>query len=166
MMRVGLIGPILLTILTACSPLRKQYKFAASELHFSLAMVESDVRLAFPINKTKIVSKLTIEVENPTTTKFVVRDFNGRLYLNTCGKCLNMGNIKLLKSAKLPANGKTNLIIITSVDYKDLTSNWALVNMALDKKIQGNWELSGTIRGSIYNIPVSLPIQVNQSLLH
>jgi LEA14-like dessication related protein len=117
------------------------------------------MKLALPISKTMVVLKLNIEVENPTTTTFVIRELNGGLFLNTNEKHLHMGDIKLLKVTKLPAKSKVTMNIVTSFKCKDLVNNWHLINMALNKRTIGNWELSGTIYGNIHKVPVSLPVK-------
>lgn len=164
MTRLGLIGLTLLAVLMACSPLQNKYKVAASNLYFTLNQVKSNIELEFPVSKTKILFKLTLEVENPTKTTLTVSEFDGKLFLSTNESRLYMGKVKLLQTTKLPAKSKVKFTIMTTTSYKDLANGWTLINKALDKEIAGNWELSGTIRGNINNIPISLPVKSTQPL--
>lgn len=164
MMRLDLTSLILLTLLTvcSCSPLKNKYKAIASELHFNLTQVESNIEVSFPLSKTQAVLKISVEVENPTATTFAVREFNGELFLHVHEKRLRMGKVKLLQAARLPAKSKATLVVITSINYKDLAGNWTLVRKVIDKKTAGNWELSGTLLGNVHNIPVSLRVKSAQ----
>ena len=163
-MRLGLMSLLLLTIFLSCSPLKNKYRLTKSSLNFTLIQVEPNIQIAFPISKAKIDLKTSIKIENTTNVNLVIRDFDGELFINTKGKRLYLGRVKLLQIARLPAKSNVDIIIVTSIGHKELAHGWTLARAVLDKKTMGRWELSGTIRGDINGIPVWLPVNSSRPI--
>jgi hypothetical protein len=158
-MQLGLISLTIVALLLSCTPAGNKYKVAASKLRCSLTQVESNIHIKLPIGKTRIDFKIAVELENPTTVTFVLRSFKGKLSLITKDNQMYLGDIKLLKTERLPAKSKVTAIITTSISYQDLANNWPLAKMALNKEIAGRWNLSGRLHGDINGIPVWLPVK-------
>jgi len=161
-MRPGWVALPALVALAACSPART-YQEAARSLRFSLERVEPTLQLALPLERSRVGFDLVLRVDNPSGVAFHLRGFEGAFRLESGGQFQPLGQVSLGRALDLPAHGQAELEVNLAFTYKDLADRWPDLVAALRGERPGAWELTGTLQGVAYGIPVQVPVRTRRS---
>ena len=160
-MRMGRLALPLLVCAMSCSPVR-EYREAARSLRFHLDRVEPDLRLALPLERSRVVFRVFLGVDNPSAVPFHLLAFAGDLNLETGGARHPIGHLDLARALELPAAGKAQLEVEVTFSYQDLREHWNAIQAALLGG-SGAWHLEGTLRAQVHGFPINLPVTSNRS---
>lgn len=160
-MRTGRLALPILALASACSPL-KDYQEAARGLRFHLDRVEPALRLALPVDRSRMQFRILLGVENPSTVPFHVMGFTGDLKLGTTGAPVTIGRLDLARPLELPAGGTAQLEAELSFGYGELRDNWALLE-AVSRGAAGTWRLEGTLKAQAYGLPLQIAVRTSRS---
>jgi len=161
-MRLGWAALPLLLAVPACSPVQR-YRSAAESLRFTLDRVEPELRLAFPLERSRITFAVTIGVENPSTVPFHLSGFEGAFRLDTDGVLRPLGQVRLMRALELPAGGSAQLDVELAFGYQDLADRWPALQAVLHGESAGAWELEGTLLGEAYGFKVKVPVRTRRT---
>ncbi|BDU75421.1 NDR1/HIN1-like protein [Mesoterricola sediminis] len=144
----------------ACSPIQ-EYQAAARSLRFRLARVEPDLRVALPLDRSRIVFRLVLEVENPSQVPFRVLGFGGDLGLTFREARRPLGRLELARPLELPAGGTARMETELSFTYQDLRDNWTAIQ-AVTSGGSGAWHLDGQLKVDAFGFPLQLPVRTTR----
>ena len=145
----------------ACSPAR-DYQEAARSLRFRLDRVEPGLRLALPLDLSRMVFKVVLEVANPSRIPFHLVAFAGDLRLESGGTFHPVGHLELARPLELPAEGSAPLEVEVAFAYRDLQEHWPSLQAAA-RGGSGVWHLEGTLKAVVHGIPVERPVRAERS---
>ncbi|HLO68017.1 MAG TPA: LEA type 2 family protein [Holophaga sp.] len=149
-----------LVAMAACSPIR-EYEAAARSLRFRLARVEPQLRMALPLDRSRIAFKVVLEVENPSPVPFHVLGFAGDLALTFRDARRPLGRLELARPLDLPAGGMARMETELSFTYQELRENWTAIQ-AVASGAPGAWHLEGRLKAEAFGLPIQLPVRTTR----
>lgn len=157
-MRRLLVIPALL-LLAGCEALNPalRYQEAARQLRFTLDWVEPRVELAFPLEKSRLILRLEVGVDNPTDQRLRTRRLAGDLRLNAQGGDHALGSVSFPEGADLAPKARSVLKVEVALGYGDLRSAWGPLSGVVQRHEPATWNLAGEARFEVLGIEFGVP---------
>jgi len=165
MRRLWLVVPAALT-LVSCKPLdtAASYRQAASQLTFQLERVEPRLEALFPLDRSRLMVRLVIRVNNPSEVRFQAKHVLGDLGLEELGLTHRLGTVDLPQGVELAPGTTSPLVLDLSFSYGDLRQNWPALTRAMRTGSSTTWRLDGKARMEAYGIPITVPFHARKTL--
>lgn len=155
-----------LLLLVGCPALdpAQAYRDAARRLAFSLDRVEPTLRVAFPLERSRVGFRLTLGVDNPSDLHLKARSLGGELLLEHGGQVQRVGNVAFTQGLDLPARGRASLPVELSFTYEELKGAWGPLQKVLRSPHGAVWRLEGQAGLDVLGIPVTVPLRARKTL--
>jgi len=150
-----------LAVLAACSPVQ-EYQEAARSLRFRLVRLEPELRMALPLDRSRIAFRIVLEVENPSRVPFHVLGFGGDLALTWRGERRGLGRLELARPLDLPAGGTARMETELSFTYQELRDNWTAIQ-AVASGSAAEWHIEGQLRAEAFGFPIRVPVRTTRA---
>ena len=147
----------------ACSPVGN-LQTAARSLRFTVDRVEPSLELAFPLDRSRLAVRISCTVENPSSTAFHLKGFDGVLRLEAPDGTFSLGQVGLVQPMDLLPQGRASLAVAVAFAYQDLQAHWPALQAALAGGAQSAWSLEGPLRLEAYGVTWSVPVKTRQVL--
>ena len=137
------------------------YREAARQVRFSVERVEPSLKLALPLDQSRLVLRVTMGMENPTGTRLRARGFQGRISLDDQGSAHPLGGVGFNQGIDLPAQGRATVPVDLAFTYRELKDVWSPVSSAV-KGRRATWRLDGTLELDVMGFPISVPVRASK----
>lgn len=157
MRRAWLAVPALMLLCSCHRPdLASSYRQAATQLGFRLERVEPKLEMALPLDRSKLVVRLVLRVDNPSDVRFHARRIIGDLGFEELGLLRRVGSVDLPQGVDLAPKSTSSMVLDLTFAYGDLRRNWAALSQVVrgDKTI---WRLEGKASLDAFGIPITVP---------
>lgn len=158
MRRVWLAVPALFA-LVSCKPpdLAASYRQAASRLSFRLERVEPRMDMSLPLDRSKLVVRLVLKVDNPSDVHFHARRVIGDLGFEEMGQLRRVGSLDLPQGVDLAPRASSSMVLDLSFAYGDLRRNWASLSQVVHQGDKATWRLEGKASLEAFGLPITVP---------
>jgi len=159
MMRGAWVAVPALLALVSCKPsdLASSYRKAASQLSFHLERVEPRLDMVLPLDRSKLVVRLVVRVDNPSEVHFHARRIVGELGFEELGQLRRVGSVDMPQGVDLVPRGSSLMVLDLSFAYGDLRRNWAAISQVVRQGDKAAWRLEGKASLEAYGLPITLP---------
>lgn len=137
------------------------YREAARQVRFSVEHVEPSLQLAFPLDHSRLVLRVTLGLENPTGTRLRARGFQGQVALSDRAATHPLGSVAFTQGIDLPPQGRARVPVDLALTYRDLKGSWEAVSSAIQGH-RATWHLEGRLDLDVMGFPISLPVRASK----
>ncbi|WP_005031584.1 LEA type 2 family protein [Holophaga foetida] len=158
MRRAWLAVPALLLVVSCHRPdLAASYRQAASRLSFRLERVEPRLDMALPLDRSKLVVRMVLRVDNPSDVHFHARRIVGDLGFEEMGQLRRVGSVDLPQGVDLAPRATSPMVLDLTFAYGDLRRNWAPISQVVHQGDKAVWRLEGKASLDAFGIPITVP---------
>nr|WP_320132492.1 LEA type 2 family protein [uncultured Holophaga sp.] len=150
-----------LAALVSCRPpdSAAAYRKAASQLKYRIERVEPRLDMALPLDRSRLVVRIRLKVENPSEVRFHARRVAGDLGLDELGQMKRVGAFDLPQGLTLEPHSEASVVLELTFTYRDIRRNWASISQAIEKGPGVVWRVEGRATLEAFGLPFSVPFK-------
>lgn len=158
MNRAWLAVPALLALSSCHRPdSLSSYRQAASRLSFHLERVEPRLDMVLPLDRSRLVIRLVLRVDNPSDVHFHARRIIGDLGFEELGQMRRIGSVDLPQGVDLVPRSSSPVVLDLSFPYGELRRNWSAISQAVRQGDKAVWRLEGRASLEVFGVPMTVP---------
>lgn len=153
-----------LIFLTGCPALNPSvmYSDAARQLSFTLDSVEPRVELAFPLEQSRIVLRIQVGVQNPSSVHFKLQNLGGRLSMDEGQNSHAIGALNLPQGLDLTPSQRQVVPVDLSFTYEELKKVWGPLSSTITSHRAATWRLEGQAQLHAMGFPLTIPVRASK----
>jgi LEA14-like dessication related protein len=139
------------------------YRDAARQLNFTLESVEPRVELSFPLERSRIVLRIQVGVNNPSSVHFKLRGLGGRLSMDEGQNSYAIGSLNLPQGLDLPPSQRAVVPVDLSFTYEELKQAWKPLSSTITNHRAVTWRLEGEAQLNAMGFPITIPVRTSKN---